>query len=294
MTETPSASPYTLRDLEQMLGERRAVIAGLVGAGHVAPARGTRNEYRFSFQDVVLLRTALHLRRAGIPARQLTQSLKQLREQLPSEVPLSGLRITVVGSEVAVREGDAQWAARSGQLLMDFDVAASKGSVSFLTRSDDGPARDGAHTHKPRSADGWFAEGIALEITAPDEAEAAYRQALALAPDHVDAVVNLGALLCDTGRCADAVTLYEQAVQVLPHTAHVHFNGAIALEDQGRDADALDSYARCLDADPELADAHYNAARLCEKLGDHQRALRHYSAYRRLMSDAMANTCPNP
>ncbi|TMH26402.1 MAG: tetratricopeptide repeat protein, partial [Betaproteobacteria bacterium] len=45
---------------------------------------------------------------------------------------------------------------------------------------------------------------------------------------------------------------------------------------------ALDSYERCLAIDPRLADAHFNAARLHEQLGHAQKALRHFSAYRRL------------
>ena len=55
-SQTPHEAPYTLRQLQQMLGISRQVITGLVRAGFVAPARGPRNELRFSFQDVVLLR----------------------------------------------------------------------------------------------------------------------------------------------------------------------------------------------------------------------------------------------
>ena len=52
---------YTLRNLQAMLGLSRGVITGLVDAGFVTPTRGKRREYRFSFQDVVLLRTAYGL-----------------------------------------------------------------------------------------------------------------------------------------------------------------------------------------------------------------------------------------
>src|SRR6185436_9150244 len=110
---------YTLSGIQSMLGLSRAVITGLVAAGFVTPTRGERREYRFSFQDVVLLRTAHRLQAAHIPARKILRSLQRLKATLPEELPLSGLRITAVGSEIAVREGATQWHAESGQLLMD-------------------------------------------------------------------------------------------------------------------------------------------------------------------------------
>lgn len=268
-------TPYTVRDLVPMLGLSRGAITGLVSAGYVRPARGARNEFRFSFQDVVLLRTALELRAAQIPPRRLMRALRELNRQLPAEVPRSGLRIRAIGSEVAVREGDAQWDAQTGQFLFDFGIAASGGTLAFLKASLTTPPQ-------AESASGWFARAEALEVEDPAAAEAAYRRVLEIDPDHVDAYVNLGALLCEAGRCEEAVALYEHAAQRVPHAPLLHFNAAIALEDQHRETDALRSYERCLKLAPDLADAHFNAARLCEKLGDSKGALRHFSAYRRL------------
>src|SRR5438876_3338576 len=96
---------YTLSGIESMLGLSRAVITGLVAAGFVTPSRGKRREYRFSFQDVVLLRTAYSLQAAQIPPRRILRSLQRLKATLPSELPLTGLRIAAVGNDIAVREG---------------------------------------------------------------------------------------------------------------------------------------------------------------------------------------------
>ena len=113
---------FTLSSIQSMLGLSRSVITSLVAAGFVTPTRGKRQEYRFSFQDVVLLRTAYSLQAANIPPRKILRSLQRLKATLPEELPLSGLRIAAVGSEIAVREGDKHWNAESGQLLMDFEV----------------------------------------------------------------------------------------------------------------------------------------------------------------------------
>ena len=99
MTTTDPDAPYTLRSIQQMLGISRGVIAGLVAAGFVSPQRGPRNEYRFTFQDVVLLRTAHGLQSAQIPPRRILSSLRRLKERLPEALPLTGLRITAVGKD---------------------------------------------------------------------------------------------------------------------------------------------------------------------------------------------------
>jgi len=286
VTRKPLDSPYTIRSIQEMLGLSRGVISSLIAAGFVAPTRGARGEYRFTFQDVVLLRTAAELQAARIAPRRILQALRRLKERLPAELPLAGLRISAVGNDVTVREGGAQWQADSGQLVMDFQFAPVKGSVTFLQRpSALAPAPMPASARLPATAeaiDAAFGLGEALESTDRKAAEAAYRKVLALDPDHADAYLNLGALLCEAKRCKEAVALYDEALRRKPGEALLHFNRAVALEDQGRPMEALAAYNVSLQLAPDLADAHYNAARLHEQLGDAKNAVRHFSAYRRL------------
>lgn len=259
-----------------MLGISPGIVRALVRAGFVTPVRGARNQLRFSFQDVVLLRTAHALRAAKIAPRTIVRSLRELRRSLPAQLPLTGLRVTAVGNTVAVREGDVQWEPESGQLLIDFDVVASRGSVCVLEhrkRADRSAQQADAHFRRAQRLE---SEGRA------DEAEAAYRTALALAPAHADASLNLGALLCDLERSADAVDVYAEGLRHSPDVGSLHFNLAVALEDLGEREAALESYQRCLVLEPRSADAHFNAARLHDQLGQMQEAVRHFNAYRRL------------
>lgn len=275
-TAVPDA-PYTLRHIEDMLGLGRSAVTGLIGAGFVTPARGPRNEYRFTFQDVVLLRTAHHLRSAKVPARRLLRSLKELRAKLPASVPLSGLRIKAVGNEVAVREAGADWEVESGQLLMDFEVTPGRGQISFLEHSPD------ALPPSAPSAEALFQQGEAAEAEADDAAaQALYRAALQADPGHASSAINLAALLCAAGQCQQALEVCEAALERHPDDVLILFNRAIALEDLRRLPDALASYERCLARAPDFADAHFNAARLHHQLGQQQQALRHFNAYRRL------------
>ena len=266
---------YTLKRVQELLGLSRTVISGLLAAGFVTPERGPRNEQRFSFQDLLLLRTAHALQRAEIPPRKILSALTKLAATLPDELPLTGLRITAVGTEIVVHDVGGPWNPDTGQVLLDFDVAPLGGNLAFLQRAT-APAKS------PDDSSYWFGRGESAEPSNLAEAEEAYRRAIALEAAHVRAHINLGALLCEAGRCDEAIALYERAIAAGAISAELDFNHAIALEDVGLFQQAVRSYEQALERDPSFLDAHYNAGMLLEKMGDGQGALRHFSAYRRL------------
>ena len=96
---------FGVREVEKLLRLPRSTIRALVEAGFVTPGRGPRNTLRFSFQDLIVLRTAQALAAAQVPARRILRSLKELRRSLPEAMPLSGLSIKAVGDRVVVKEG---------------------------------------------------------------------------------------------------------------------------------------------------------------------------------------------
>ncbi|WP_423191965.1 tetratricopeptide repeat protein [Cupriavidus sp. H18C2] len=271
---------YSMRDVQALLGISRTVITALIAAGVIAPRRGARREYRFSFQDVVLLRTAQSLREAGIPTRHVTRSLRRL-QGLGEGRPPTGLRVTAVGGDVAVQDRRGRWHVDSGQFVLDFDDAPGHDAAEVVDLRRR-PAPNPIAASHPDDPVAWFDRGVALEPVSPGEAEAAYRTAVAQAPDFLDAWLNLGCLLCDQGRLAEAIAQYRQALSYLSRQPLIHFNLGVALEDAGSMREALQSYHACIALAPDFADAHYNAARLHEALGDPHRAIRHYNQYRKL------------
>src|SRR4051812_7670276 len=112
---------YGVREVEKLLRLPRSAIRALIEAGFVSPARGPRNAWQFSFQDLVVLRTAQALASAAVPRKRITRSLKELRRHLPESMPLSGLSICAVADRVVVKEGAARWHAESGQYLLAFE-----------------------------------------------------------------------------------------------------------------------------------------------------------------------------
>lgn len=68
------------------------------------------------------------------------------------------------------------------------------------------------------------------------------------------------------------------------------FNLGVVLEDTGRTAEAIGCYERAVDLDPSLADAHFNLSRQLEQVGRQgddevvmRRAVRHLERYRDLV-----------
>jgi DNA-binding transcriptional MerR regulator len=127
--------PYGVRDVERLLRVPRATIRALVEAGFVTPERGPRNSWRFSFQDLIVLRTAQALADAKVPQRRITKSVRELRRHLPDTMPLSGLSIGAVADKVVVREGRTRWQADSGQYLLAFEGDPADGSLTVIERA---------------------------------------------------------------------------------------------------------------------------------------------------------------
>lgn len=264
---------YGAREVAKMLGLSVGQVRSYVRAGFLEPARGPRGELLFSFQDLVLLRTAKGLVSARIAPRRVRSALKKLREQLPEGRPLRGVRIRAEGDRIVVGDGARQFEPESGQALFDFDTAEVARKVAPLVRR---AAFEGA-------ADDWYERGCDLEDGAPAEAREAYLKAIELEPAHADAHVNLGRLLHAGGSAAAAADHYRKAIEANPAHSIAAFNLGVALEDLKLSEEAALAYRLALQADPSCADAHYNLAILHEREGNAALALRHLRTYRKLV-----------
>ncbi|HXO19197.1 MAG TPA: tetratricopeptide repeat protein [Thermoanaerobaculia bacterium] len=279
MDRPSSRGGYSTRDVATMLGLSPGQVRSYVRAGSLTPPRGPRGELRFSFQDLVLLRTAQGLVRARVPGRRVRQALRMLKEQLPSGRPLSAVRISADGKQVVARDGRELWNPESGQALFDFEVRdLAREAAPFARRA----AREARAHEEELGAEDWYELGCELEATAPEEATDAYRRALALDPAHADANLNLGRILHEDGDLAGAETHYRRALAARPDDATAAFDLGVVLEDLGRLAEAAGAYEAALAADSAYADAHYNLSGVYESLGRKAEALRHLKDYKTL------------
>lgn len=265
---------YSTREVAEVAGLPENRVRRWARAGIVQPHRDLWGRYRYSFQDLALLRTAAKLFDAELTSNRVTRTLRLIQGQLPAGRPLSAVRIYVIGSKVVVKDRLASWAPESRQGMLDFDVQE-------LSRKVAGPIRDAP---RAETSTELYEAGVEHELAGrADEARDAYRSALTGDPKLVAARINLGRLLHAANDLKEAETQYRAALEQEPMNALAAFNLGVALEDQGRSQAAIDAYRRTLAIDKVYADAHYNLSRLLEAQGDNRGALRHLSSFKRLV-----------
>lgn len=271
---------FSTREVARLLGLSETQVRSQARAGFLTPERGPRNGYRFSFQDLVLLRTARELAQARVPPHRIRTALRDLARQLPSGRSLTEIRITPDGQGILVHDGASAWNPESGQLQIDFPLPGMASRAAPVSRSLSASVRQGA---EPRAAWEWFDLAVELESSDPVAASRAYAEALTLDPDLVDAHVNLGRLLQLAGQVEEAIEHYRISLRAPGNDPTGAFNLGTALEELGRWSEALAAYRQAIQADGSFADAHFNLARLYDQLGRRAEAIRHLRAYKRLI-----------
>ena len=219
---------YGVRDVEKLLRLSRSTIRSLIAAGFVSPARGPRGAWRFSFQDLIVLRTAQALADANVPPRRIMRSMRELRRQLPDTMPLSGLSIGAVADRVVVREGGSRWQAESGQYLLGLRRRSGRRLVE----------RDRARATPAQS------RAAARSVVRPGRGARARRTSMRRwrrtstrstpIRTYLDAYINLGRLLHEARRLAKAESVYREAIKACGDDPVLLYNLGVLLEDMER------------------------------------------------------------
>ncbi len=124
-----------------------------------------------------------------------------------------------------------------------------------------------ALVESPR-AEVHFQLGILLQMQDRlDQAEAAYREAIAALPSHAEAHNGLGVVLHRLKRDEESLAAHERALSLNPGFVDAHNNAAVALQILGRAEDAIGHYATALVLAPAHPGLHFNRAGALETLG---------------------------
>lgn len=240
-------------------------------AGILSPSRGPRREYRFGFQDLVLLRTARCLLEASVPRRRVHRALRLLVRQLPPGRRPSEVQLSAEGGAIVASDGACAWHPEDGQIVLDFAVPASAPVTAFTPLGLGG-----------KEAEEWYQYGLDLESFDVTGATRAYREALDRDPSHVGAQVNYGRLIQPEAP-EEAIRHYRAALDADPGHATAAFNLGTALEAVGDVQEAIAAYRLALSGNPGLAEAHFNISRLYQQTGHKLAALVHLKRYRELV-----------
>ncbi len=129
--------------------------------------------------------------------------------------------------------------------------------------------------------------GTALkERRRPDEAVAAYRDAIRIKPDFAEAQFALGNVLIGQRRLDEAGAAYREAIRIKPDFAEAHFNLGHVLTEQLLFDEAAAAYRAAIRIKPGYAEAYCNlgavlrrAGKASEAIAEYQRALAINSQY---------------
>jgi tetratricopeptide (TPR) repeat protein len=266
---------YSTREVSDLIGMKPDQVRHYVRRELIDPDRTDSGEYRFNFQDVVLLRTAKGLLDANVSSRKAYKILLKLQQELSHVNSLASVRIFADGNNVVVREDNQLWDAESGQAQLDFAVSELVDNVASLANRNLIIAKEGDDL----DSDEWYNLGLDLEEVEPERAPEAYKRAIELNPSNADAHVNLGRLMQLRGNIKLAKRHYERALEAVPNHQLAFYNLGTLFDELDELEQAAEYYRRA----PSVPDAHYNLARISELRGDELAAQRHMKKYRSLL-----------
>lgn len=260
---------YTRTEVARMIGVSRRQLDYWTRLRLIQP-RVRRGKRFYSFKDLVALETIKRLAAKRIPARRLRRAIDALRQQLgQARAPLSQLRVVTNGCEVVILPPHSQSRPiepLTGQFVLDFDLAELGGKVRTIAS---------------RTAEEWFEIGLTRDSIPAKlrQAAQAYRYARELAPNWVEAHINLGTTLYYLQRLAESKRSFAAAVALEPDNPLAHFNLGCVLERLGEIDAAIAHLQRAVRLAPHLADAHLNLALAYATRGQKEDAGKHLSLY---------------
>ncbi len=292
-----TTNEYTVKDVARLFELQEARVRYWAQTGIVGPSIRRSGRALYTFQDLISIKVAKDLLEQGLSLQAVRKSLESLRAALPHvERPLTELRILADGDRVVVAGQDAPYDAATGQVVMQFAVAALSQRVAEVLplpgREEAAPADVPApapvvraaapapREPEPTSAYAAFlAAGEAADAGEIERAERLYRRAVELDEHLAAAWTNLGSLLERRGARGEARSACEQALALDPEQPEARYNLANLLADVGETELAVAEYRRVAATCPHFADAHFNLALALLRAGQSAGARAHLARY---------------
>ena len=174
-------------------------------------------------------------------------------------------------SSAAHRSSSAATAQEAPAARALADAEALLQQQQYAAAEENLQALVAGHAKNPQA---WFDLGFAQShLNKPQDAAAAYRKAVDLAPSWFEANLNLGIALAKSGNAAAAITVLKHAVELKPSSGGDQSLGRAWLsladvEAETASADAIAAYDRAAALSPKDADIYVSAGSLLEKTGD--------------------------
>jgi tetratricopeptide (TPR) repeat protein len=265
---------FTRREVGRILGVDARRLRYWERLRLVSP-RARWGERFYSFGDLVALRAVKRLTDNRIPARRVRRAVSLLQQQFDaSAVPLQELRLLEHGRDVLVVPPGA---------ARPFNPIRRQWAFPFCMSGSSAPPRALAS----RTPEEFFEAALDCEKNPAmlPQAIDCYREVLNLAPDWIEAHINLGVALYQAGQVEEARVSFQNAVALDPQSGISRYNLGCVLEEQGDLDAAVDHLRRAASAMPAHPDVHFNLALAHEKRGERRLAREQWTLYLRYAPD---------
>lgn len=261
---------YTQREVGRILGLEAGRLRYWTRLQLVRPQYRWGERF-YSFGDLVALRTVQRLTSHRIPAKRLRQVVTMVERQFgASALQLQELHLVEQGRDVAVVPPGAAAPLEpfTGQWVLPFESARDPKKL---------------HAMAARTAEELFEMALNLESRSETLGQAVdtYRRVIDLAPEWVEAHINLGVALYQMGRSEDARTAFRAAVDIDPMNGISRYNLGCVLEEQGDIDEAINHLRSAARMMPAHADVHFNLALAYDKRGERRLAQDQWTLYLR-------------
>lgn len=225
----------------------------------------------YSFGDLVALRSIQRITLNRVPARKLRRTVALIEQQFGGySLPLQQLRLVELGRDVLVVPPGAERPFNPflQQWAFPFDIPAR-------------PAK--LHSMAGPTPEEFFETALSCE-TKQDllpQAIENYLRVVELAPDWIEAHINLGVAYYQMGQLSDARAAFAAAVALDPLNGISRYNLGCTLEEMGEYNGAIEHLLRAARAMPGHADVHFNLALAYEKRGERRAARDQWTLYLR-------------
>ncbi|MGA8223604.1 MAG: tetratricopeptide repeat protein [Candidatus Acidiferrales bacterium] len=264
------AQRYTRREVGRILGLDAGRLRYWERLRLVRP-KARWGERFYNFGDLVALRTIKRLTDNRIPARRVRHTVTLLEQQFGEPArPLQELRLLEQGRELLViPPGDSRpFNPLRQQWVFPFGAPSQRAKLHSMTG---------------RTPEELFEAALECETRQEmlPEAIQTYLRVVELAPDWIEAHINLGVAYYQMGQLSDARAAFFNAVQLDPMNGISRYNLGCTLEELGELDEAVEHLERAARAMPAHADVHFNLALAYEKRGERRRAREHWVFYLR-------------
>jgi tetratricopeptide (TPR) repeat protein len=262
---------YTRREVGRILGVEPSRLRYWERLRLVRP-QARWGERFYSFGDLVALRAVKHLTESRIPARRVRLAVSLTEEQFGTAPrPLQELCLQQHGREIVVIPPGT---------LMPFNPIRRQWVFPFA--ASDATAQK-VHSMLGRTPEQLFEMALDYE-SGPDtlpEAIELYERVVTLAPDWIEAHINLGVAYYQIGMISEASGAFRAAVELDPLNGISRYNLGCTLEELGEIEEAVEHLRRAARAMPAHADVHFNLALAYEKRGERRPAREQWLLYLR-------------